>query len=102
MARTGAFAPHASAYRSRRPAVVKSSAAIIRFLLTRSAKIPPKGENSTVGTMEIAEITPNKAAEPVKSSTAMDSANRRAALPNREIICPATIRVKSLPKSFFF
>ena len=80
------------------PQVKKSSATIIRCRGSRSASTPPRGERRTVGTMARARMLPNTAAEPVRESTCRDREKRRMALPNREMIWPMTIRVKSRRK----
>ena len=84
-----------------RPAVVKSRATMMFRRFIRSAMMPPTGESRTVGIMETARMVPKAAAEPVRSSTYMDRAKRRMALPNREMIWPMIIRLKFRWNSFF-
>ena len=76
------------------PAVTRSSSAIRRALRQRSASAPPVSIPARAGSMARAVMPPYSAAESVCRSRYSGSANRRAALPNRETICPRTIRTK--------
>ncbi len=73
----------------------KSSATMMFRLFTRSATTPPMGEHSTAGINAAAPTAPNRAGDCVCRSRYSGRAKRRMALPNREMTCPMTTRVKS-------
>ncbi len=81
---------------------VRSSPTMMARRSIRSASTPPNGVSKIVGTMLTASSVPNTAAEPVFSSTYIDSANRSAPLPSRENTCPRSRRVKFRVNSFSF
>src|SRR5699024_3509833 len=81
-------------------AVEKSNPNKMSRLLTRSANTPPTSERMTIGAKEQAVTTPNSVDEPVSLNRYSGKANRKMALPKREMIWPITTRVKSRLKSF--
>ena len=81
-------------------AVEKSSPTIMLRLFTRSASTPPIIERMTIGAKEQAVTTPNSVEEPVSRNKYNGRANRKMALPKREMIWPITTRVKSRLKSY--
>lgn len=66
-----------SASSTARPEAASIPAISLR-LSQRSASAPPRGESSTVGAIASASIPANTPAEPVSSSTYIDSANLSA------------------------
>ena len=74
----------------------KSSPAIMFRLFPRSARIPPRGENNTAGTIDAARNPAYAAADPVFSRTYIDMAKSRIPFPKRELACPAMRREKFL------
>ena len=65
-----------------------SNATIIFRLSALSARIPPSGDKRMVGMVAADNIPANMAAEPVASSTYVDSANFNIKFPNNEVSCP--------------
>ncbi|EHN13524.1 hypothetical protein A0J52_06240 [Clostridium sporogenes] len=54
------------------------------------------------GIIDIASILPNRVEDPLISNKYSGNTKRRIALPISEIICPITIKEKSLLNSFIF
>ena len=79
-------------------AVEKSSPTIMLRLFTRSASTPPTIERMTIGAKEQAVTIPNSVEDPVSRNKYSGRANRKMALPKREMIWPITTRVKSAKK----
>ena len=80
---------------------VNTSNATITFRLSAlSAKMPPSGDKRIVGIVAADNIPANIAAEPVTSSTYMDSASFNIKFPNNEVSCPKIRSVKFLVNNF--
>ncbi len=101
VSRTTRLTPPIRTQNARISAAVKKSSMTMTFLLfTRSATMPPTGESRIAGMIAHAVTVPKTADDPVSFKRYSGSANRRAALPNREMICPITTNVKSLENNF--
>jgi hypothetical protein len=70
------------------------------LLLTLSATMPPTGESRIAGMTAHAVTVPKTADDPVSFKRYSGIANRSAALPNKDIICPMTTSIKSLENNF--
>ena len=78
-------------------AASRMTMSVRRFI--RSANTPPNGAPRIIGTNDMARMDANAVAEPVSSSTHIDMAKRSIMLPNSEMPCPATSRMKLRERS---